>query len=97
MIVTSAGEEAGGIAIAAATLFGLFGADREQFQEADFWDEHSLDEQRFFNILCWVFGSDPATYGDAVAESVSARIGSCVARANGISSRPPGRLCSLRT
>ena len=69
VIVTSAGEEAGGIAIAAATLFGLFGADREQFQEADFWDEHSLDEQRFFNILCWVFGSDPATYGDAVAES----------------------------
>ena len=69
VIVTSAGEEAGGIAIAAATLFGLFGEDREQFEAADFWDEHSLDEQRFFNILCWVYGSDPATYGETVLES----------------------------
>ena len=69
VIVTSAGEDAGGIAIAAATLFGLFGADREQFEEADFWDEHSLDEQRFFNILCWVFGSDPAAYADIVFDS----------------------------
>lgn len=24
-----------------------------------FWDEHSLDQQRYFNVLCWVYGSNP--------------------------------------
>ena len=24
-----------------------------------FWNEHSLDQQRFYNILCWVYGSNP--------------------------------------
>jgi len=23
------------------------------------WDEHSLDQQRYFNVICWVYGSDP--------------------------------------
>ena len=23
-----------------------------------FWDEHSLDEQRFYNVVCWVYGSN---------------------------------------
>ena len=27
-----------------------------------FWDEHSLDEQRYFNIVCWVYGSAPEKY-----------------------------------
>jgi hypothetical protein len=26
----------------------------------NFADEHSLDEQRFFNILCWTYGANPA-------------------------------------
>jgi hypothetical protein len=25
----------------------------------DFADEHALDEQRFFNVLCWTYGGDP--------------------------------------
>lgn len=39
-----------------------FGLATEDFEEADFWDEHSLDAQRFYGILCWVYGSDPETY-----------------------------------
>ncbi len=27
-----------------------------------FWDEHSLDQQRFYDIVCLVYGSDPETY-----------------------------------
>ncbi len=69
VIVTSAGEGAGGIALATAVLHALFTEDRTQFEAADFWDEHSLDEQRFFNIACWVYGSDPAQYGDAVLDT----------------------------
>jgi hypothetical protein len=64
VVVTDEDEGAGEIAISAALLFGAFAADREAFDEADFWDEHSLDEQRFFNLLCWVYGADPAVYGE---------------------------------
>lgn len=33
-----------------------------------FWGEHSLEEQRFFNVLCWVYGSDPASHADLVKQ-----------------------------
>jgi hypothetical protein len=36
---------------------GLFkGFFRSRIQ---FADEHSVDEQRFFNVLCWTYGADP--------------------------------------
>lgn len=34
--------------------------------ELDFADEHSLNQQRFFNILCLVYGSDPKAYAGLV-------------------------------
>lgn len=34
----------------------------------DFADTHSLDVQRFYDILCLVYGSDPAAHGDMVAD-----------------------------
>jgi hypothetical protein len=37
-------------------------------EESPFWDEHSLDPQRFYNILCWVYGHDPAQYAYLVEE-----------------------------
>ena len=27
-----------------------------------FWDEHALDQQRYYNIICWVYGSNPQAY-----------------------------------
>jgi len=27
-----------------------------------FWDEHALNQQRYYNILCWVYGSNPQKY-----------------------------------
>lgn len=30
--------------------------------ELPFEDEHSLDNQRYYNILCWVYGSDTESY-----------------------------------
>ena len=30
--------------------------------DLSFWDEHSLDEQRFYNILCWIYGKDSEGY-----------------------------------
>ena len=31
-------------------------------------DEHSLDKQRYYNILCWVYGSDPEKHSDLVGK-----------------------------
>lgn len=31
-------------------------------------DEHSLNRQRYFNMVCWVYGSDPETHKDLAAE-----------------------------
>ena len=50
------------IAISAADLFYLESSDIEEFEEADFWDEHSLDLQRYYATLCHVYGSDPKKY-----------------------------------
>ncbi len=35
-----------------------------------FWDEHSLEEQRFYNLVCWVYGSDPDRFANLVSDHV---------------------------
>ena len=32
-----------------------------------FWDEHSLNEQRVYDIACLVFGSDPEAFSGLVS------------------------------
>lgn len=47
-----------------ATAFSF--AVQGQLQAPDslkFWNEHSLDSQRYYNILCWLYGENPAKYG----------------------------------
>lgn len=51
--------------IAAADLFASL-ADGD-FDEAAFWDSHSLDIQRFYQINCLVYGSDPDRHEGSVA------------------------------
>jgi hypothetical protein len=48
-------------AIAAAEAFDLQ-AKMSSGQDLKFYDEHSLDQQRFYNILCQLFGSNPNKY-----------------------------------
>lgn len=55
-------EDGQDIAISAADLFDLESADHAEFDEEDFWGEHSLDAQRHYSILCHVYGSDPEQY-----------------------------------
>lgn len=38
----------------------------EAVDESDYADEHSLDPQRFYNITCWVLGSDPDGFSGLV-------------------------------
>lgn len=52
------------IVISAADLFDLESEDRTELEAADFWDEHSLDRQRFYSTLCHVYGSNPEQYAE---------------------------------
>jgi hypothetical protein len=38
----------------------------QQTTKPVFWDEHSLGQQRFYNILCWVYGSNPKQHSALV-------------------------------
>jgi hypothetical protein len=43
----------------------LYYEDHDQGGDAEaraFWDEHSIDAQRFYNIVCWVYGQNPAKH-----------------------------------
>ncbi|MEU0567133.1 DUF4344 domain-containing metallopeptidase [Nonomuraea sp. NPDC005983] len=41
-------------------------ANDQDRAELPFYDEHSMDEQRAFNYMCWIYGSDPKAYADWV-------------------------------
>ncbi|PIN75849.1 hypothetical protein COV18_01565 [Candidatus Woesearchaeota archaeon CG10_big_fil_rev_8_21_14_0_10_37_12] len=53
-------------ALAGALFFGLSGVETD-VQDLAFWDEHSLDLQRFFNVACWVYGSN-SDFADPVLD-----------------------------
>jgi hypothetical protein len=38
--------------------------------EPRYWDEHSLDQQRFYNIVCWVYGQNEEKYKSIVEDGV---------------------------
>ncbi len=41
-------------------------AKSRKLDESDFADIHGLDSQRYFNLLCIAYGSDKATFADAI-------------------------------
>jgi hypothetical protein len=43
--------------MAGANFFG-----NSKGSQTPFWDEHSLDEQRFYDIVCLIYGSNPQAY-----------------------------------
>jgi hypothetical protein len=59
---TEQGEQA---ALDAAEAFLI---DADQVDEMAYSDEHALGQQRFYNIVCWVYGQDPEAHADLVGE-----------------------------
>jgi hypothetical protein len=48
-----------------AAINGVRGLpDDDQLDDLAFADEHALSEQRFYNVLCLVYGQDPQAYPD---------------------------------
>lgn len=56
------------IVLSAADLFDLESTDRNTLTDEDFWDEHSLDEQRYYTALCHVYGSASDKYQQLVQQ-----------------------------
>ncbi len=57
-------EDGQEVVLTAADLFDLESEDVKECAEEDFWDEHSLDVQRYYRTVCYVYGSDPKKYAD---------------------------------
>ncbi len=54
-----------------AQFFGINAqANAANDQHLPFWDEHSLEEQRFYNILCLLYGSDPVKFQGLVNQGL---------------------------
>lgn len=83
LILLEAGEDGENAALDGASSFLTeeeeVSEDEESFEELAFWDEHSLDEQRFYNIICWLYGKDPEGYAYLVEDETlpEERAGSC--------------------
>lgn len=52
--------------IASAEWFDSSAAEREE--DPDMADEHALDEQRYYNLLCWTYGSDTEYFADQIED-----------------------------
>ncbi|TCO56020.1 DUF4344 domain-containing metallopeptidase [Actinocrispum wychmicini] len=50
-----------------AKVWGLFAKDEKELSAAAFAGEHSLNAQRSYNFLCWMYGSAPEKFQDVVA------------------------------
>ncbi len=65
VILATAGEDGVRAAVTGANYFYLTSSQIDT-SSYPFWDTHSLNQQRYYNILCWVYGSDPEKYSDLV-------------------------------
>jgi hypothetical protein len=53
-------------AFSAALFFDALSADSGALSDADFADEHSINQQRTYQFLCWVYGSDTKRFKSLV-------------------------------
>ncbi|HEX6898219.1 MAG TPA: DUF4344 domain-containing metallopeptidase [Thermoanaerobaculia bacterium] len=65
LLETWDGEDSELAILSSAEWFDLDAIEREE--DPDMADEHALEEQRYFNLVCWIYGSDPEYFSD-VAE-----------------------------
>lgn len=58
-------EDGYDIAQSAADLYYLEGKRIQRFYKQDYWGEHSLDKQRYYTMLCHIYGKDPQAHSRA--------------------------------
>lgn len=60
--------EKGENAAQAGALGFYYLSEKRQLDDTAFADEHSMDKQRFYNIICWLYGHNPERYSKVVAD-----------------------------
>jgi hypothetical protein len=68
ILLIESGEEGEDAAIAGVDQFSIDAEEEAEFEELAYWDEHSLSIQRFYDMACLVYGSDPDYYADWVED-----------------------------
>lgn len=71
-------ENGSDIALSAAEAFAYENETIDEFEDQDFWDEHSLDIQRYYSTLCLIYGGDPENYKDIISELGEERSELCI-------------------
>lgn len=66
LLETWDGEESEHAILSSAEWFDLDAS--ENSDEPDMADEHSLDQQRYYNLVCWIYGSDPEYFAEVADE-----------------------------
>lgn len=63
-------DDSGDDAVLSAALSYYVSAESGggKIDDSVFADEHSLDKQRFFNLVCWVYGSNPEKHDGLVGD-----------------------------
>lgn len=68
LVLMEGGDEGVQMALAGAQWFLLQGSQANDVSKMPFWDEHAFDKQRFYNIICLVYGSNTEKYAGFVTE-----------------------------
>lgn len=61
IVLIEKAKEGEQLALNGAVSFKLY-ADQDKYLKKIYWDEHSLDEQRFYDTICLIYGHDPEKY-----------------------------------
>lgn len=69
-VVLVDGSEEGEDAAASAAVWFYRSSKETRLNRLAFADEHSLGKQRYFNILCWIYGQDPDTHPDLIGPKI---------------------------
>jgi hypothetical protein len=65
LILIADGDDGVGLALSGAHWFQL--QEKAGTNQTPFSDEHAFDMQRFYNIVCMIYGSNPQKYADFVS------------------------------
>ncbi|HEX4946816.1 MAG TPA: DUF4344 domain-containing metallopeptidase [Blastocatellia bacterium] len=68
LIVADGSPEGAASVINGALSFAI--TDEGDLDDSAFWDEHSMGRQRFYNILCLLYGQDPDAHKDLVSDEI---------------------------
>lgn len=68
LIVADGSEEGAASVFNGAVAFTVL--DGDELHESAFWGEHSMGIQRFYNIICMLYGQDPESHKDLVNEEI---------------------------